>query len=832
MPIACVDVGHGIRFTLAGQAYREAGILEKRNHPATIPAVGCIRVVFVYRALHDKPWEDGLVSALDDYGLDSEAEQLSPVTAAYIDAHTRRGDLVVDPFCRSADIVQMALSMGRPAAAVSFQPLDVLRTKVALQGCASRELLGALTRLGDAPKQDRTLSEHLQGLYQTSCRQCDRPSSAEYYIWEDDAPVQVFQRCPACGWADLQGYRVPADGVVPAVNRRGLHYWYLLDRVAREGDPGRKMTMALLDLYTPRSLYVLASLLMRIEDLFTGSSTYDCLRVALLNCMQMGSKLHPASDVLPARRRAQLSPATRFVERNLWHHFEQSVRSLAAHVSGAEPPLTHDLPALFEDAGKAQSDDHPAAFLKAYVGHLSVRELAAKAPRAGVELMISAPPLMGREYWALSYLWTGWLFGRGAATRIWPLVRRRSADWSWYARAMRTSLAYLRSALTETGTVVLLARDQPLPYYEAVCLAGAGAQLALADTVYHPVGFDSATQPFEGSRGEYRLCWRARKIAPSRTMPLDELAGAVRRIALDAAVEVLNQRAEPTKYGRLHENVLRSLEQHGLLHVLMSLMSEQASFTPLQFLREQVRATLNDALHDSLDLIRNGEEGECWWWLIKPPSTPPLSERVEQAVFDALVAEHNVQVADLQRRIYEQFPGPLTPDSEWIVACVKSYAEPGEADIWSLKAEEEPAQRAQIRSAMLLRLQELGERMGFRTQGGLLGLDLVWQSGKVPEVGYALLDSVALQPLLLLAPANPPARLIAVVSDSRAELTRLALGRNVWLRNKLAERGWRLLRESEICQWSERSDVALQDLNAISGLEWLPAQERTQLSLI
>jgi len=110
-----------------------------------------------------------------DYFIpDAEADMTSHAIAACIDVYTDSDGLIIDPFCQSATIVLEALKAGRRAIAVSFNPLDALRTRLALTAISAREMAAAVTRLADSPKPTATLREHLQRLYRTTCPHCSR----------------------------------------------------------------------------------------------------------------------------------------------------------------------------------------------------------------------------------------------------------------------------------------------------------------------------------------------------------------------------------------------------------------------------------------------------------------------------------------------------------------------------------------------------------------------------------------------------------------------------------------------------------------------------------
>jgi hypothetical protein len=92
-------------------------------------------------------------------------------------------------------------------------------------------------------------------------------------------------------------------------------------------------------LYTPRNLYVLFNLVLKAEDLFAGSPVHDSLRLALLQCLELGSKLNAIPGEPASRRAPRLRPPARFAEWNIWQLFEDATRELAQRQPASPVPL-------------------------------------------------------------------------------------------------------------------------------------------------------------------------------------------------------------------------------------------------------------------------------------------------------------------------------------------------------------------------------------------------------------------------------------------------------------------------------------------------------------
>jgi hypothetical protein len=216
------------------------------------------------------------------------------------------------------------------------------------------ELKAAVTRLGDSLKRGVPLREHLNQLYRTQCPTCNQQAVADYFIWsrEPADPRQKWVDCTACGQAGLAAVDKNDMVVLDEVETRGLHYWYLLDRVAPPrqapaGDKARAHAETLLELYTPRALYAIADLLMKIEATF-DEEVRGHLKAVLLTCLEVASNLYRPDtrpgDAPPRLAVDKLYPPRRFIERNVWQLFETSVENMAASAAlRAALPLQPDL---------------------------------------------------------------------------------------------------------------------------------------------------------------------------------------------------------------------------------------------------------------------------------------------------------------------------------------------------------------------------------------------------------------------------------------------------------------------------------------------------------
>jgi len=773
--------------------------------------------------------------SVDYFIPDAEADTSSHVVAAYLDAYTDVEGLVVDPFCQSPTIVVQALEAGRRVIAINFNPLDALRTRLALTTASQRDLDAAVTRLANSAKLGVPLQEHLRRLYRTTCPHCEKMAVANYFIWErgQDVPQRVNYRCPACGGTGIRDCDENDARVLQEVQPRGLHYWYVLDRVARREDESREFAASLLELYTRRNLYVLSNLVLKMEDLFAASTVLDFLRFALLHCLELGSKLNmvPGEPVSPHAPR--LRPPPQFVEWNLWQLFEDTTRRLSQRQSTPPVPLAANVKDVVTPASLAEAEA-PTGLARAFVGHMSVRRLVLELSPGSVSLVLAQPPQLGRTYWALPYLWTGWLYGHEESALLLPLVRRRTSDWPWYLRAMRATLIALQKTLSRDGRIVFVGQDKGLAYHETLALAGAGADLHVESALYHPREPEAATEPFSGLRGDYRLTWTHGPPVPLWPISPEEFAEKVQQVAVATAEEALKQRAEPTSFVRLHCAIWEALAQRRILQRIMS--TAEPPFSPMDFVRGKIKTSLEEEVGQIFIRLWEDEEGDkCLWWLSQPPAdVPPLTERVERTAYETLESVETIETTEFMQAVYAHFPGVLTPDAESVTACLKSYGQQVTPAHWGLSEEDRPEQRAVAREVTLRTLDDLGQRLGYEVRLQTHDFDVQWVQAEEEACAFAVLDSAALSRLLKLTPTDESTRMrkFAIIPETRQSLLRLKLARSMLLRKRLASRGWQFITDVDLREWASQAEIALADLDSLVGLEPLAAQDRTQLSLI
>lgn len=742
------------------------------------------------------------------------------VVRAYLEAYTQTGDLVVDPFCEGPTVLYQAVRAGCYAIGSSFNPLAMMVARLALSPPTRRHLDTAAARLGDTPRMGVPLYRHIESLYAVRCPRCDEATPADAFTWgRDTATIRhIHWQCQHCGHqAAPPTFGDKSMGQV--IEQQGPHYWYAVDRIAPAGDPLRERAQQLLELYTPRNLYVLSSLIIKIESLF-DDDTQQILKLLLLSCLDTCSSLHSPDS---SSMRHRLRPTAHFLERNVWRAFVAAANEFPAGDAPEPFPLTDDLSALL-DGGRHS----PGAALFPF----GINRLVASLPSSRVALVIANPPRPDPASWALFWLWTGWLFGHQAAAPLKPLLRQWRVDWDWYTRTMRAAFRALRLLLADDAPLVLVFSEPNLAGIEALTLALAGA------------GYDPAAWIRQVDTRAYRLTSRRAPSLPPAPADTDELADALYVETSNAVQDLIAGQGEPLTWNDLCLPVYQRLAESGLLG--QTAVAEDLPSTPRAFVARQVQ----DALAGTPNLVCLEEATEpkgeptspflSRWWLQDPgQSAPPLSTRVEATVHQILLSTLILTGDALAKEVYSRFPGDLTPEASLIETCLRSYGREITPGHWQLRSEDQPDHRAQEVAGIRHELRQLGERLDFevslRTEtsapGRLPAFDILWRDEGQPVYAFAIQWTARVHDILL---AKPPAGVqpCLVIPGGRAELVAFKLQREPRLRQAVAEVGWQFIKYRHLRRVLAEKSPDRHTLKQIFGLDPIIEHDSAQMPLL
>ncbi len=699
---------------------------------------------------------------------------------AVIEAATRPGDLVVDPFCQGDTVVRAALRLGRSVAATDFNPVQTLAARAAAAPPATQTLGRATLRLSEVAKVDRPLHEHIQSLYLTRCPQCRAETSAESFTWDYAAgvPTRKTLTCAACGWRG--SHITDADDVARATELEplSLSYWHLVERLADPAEALRPLAERIVGLYTPRAQRALADLLRHLEHLDLSPDESEALRMVLLGCLDACSSLNATPwDSAPPRR---LEPPRRYVELNVWHAFETIAASLR------DEPLAPDAEWVAEPRFLQTGAALPYVFL----GRLQARPLAESlAGRAA--LIVGAPPRTSSVFWTLSWAWASWLWSRRAAAGLRPLADA-AVSLDWYTGALGATLVGLRTAMREDGRLALRwGGDHTI--FSAVHVAAASAGYRLTDSVFR--------LPRLGARWlEAQAVFERQAQRPAKRAAGEaaELGRTLQAAAAGRAANLIVERGEPLGIESIVPGVFAEAHRSGALASAVGIWGDTSHVA--DFIRGRVFDALADSANSGLVRLADGR-----YWTEAAGETAPLSERVEETVIRGLTRSRN---PDEDSRalpigeVYAALPGVVAPDNEMVRLSLETHAHEVAPGMWAAHASAEPLRR------VVGDLVTLGEALGYTVQfpmpwavderTALAPAEIVWYAGGRPATRFLLQDGALLAAHLIPPYAVPH---LLVIPAAAARLAALKLDRAPHLQARLEADGWEIIVAERLHRW-------------------------------
>lgn len=684
------------------------------------------------------------------------------------------GDWILDPFGASPWLALEAARAGFRVLFCTRNPIIASMVEVLSQAPEEGEWKAALASLGAARTADERLERHLLRLYRTLCPSCGAEIPARGYVWSRGAsqPAMRILSCPHCGMEgefpleahDLQALRLPGSDALARARA--------IARVAEPHDTHYEAVHAALEMFLPRPLYALTTLINKTEGLTISESRRRLLYALLISACDAASALwhHPGGLARPR----QLSMPAQFREHNLWQVMEEAISTwMQAQTPVAFARYPHLPP---ENGGICLYTD-------------SIRTLLPLPGSLTPRTVLTVFPRPNQAFWTLSALWSGWLWGREAAQSLHAALARKRFDWNWHTSALYHVLSPLcRSLPEETPVAGLL--TETVPGFLAAVISAMSAS-----------GFMLQGWALQDESEAGHMLWK-------RGQPLSERSLFKPETLFVEGIEAcMAARAEPISYLMAYTAGIARATQSGVLFPEGKPPPSDA-ITALQ--NQFSKAISQPHTFKRYAGSAQDEERSLWYLATPPENLPlPLADRVEQTIVRTLLQHPGISRFDLENLLFQEFPGEQTPSSEWIGAVLESYGEEI-ADArghWQLSPAEQPRNRRADLNEIFHMLTELGTRLGFRVSGDN---PLIWTPREYGAVYlFYLLASSMVSRYALATPAAPARQSVMVFPGSRARLLRLKLKRDPRLAE--AMRGWHLLKFRHVRNLYERSGLTLQE---------------------
>jgi len=212
----------------------------------------------------------------------------------------------------------------------------------------------------------------------------------------------------------------------------GLHHARALGRITPPNDPDRIHVEEALNVYPPRAVYALLTIINKLDLLDQSTKHNQILMAMLVNAFDQANTLwsHPVARERPR----QLTVPPTYRENNIWRVLESTVDLWESEQNPV--PITY-WPDLAPESGG----------ICLFEGR--IKELADQADKIEFSAVLTAFPRPNQAFWSLSALWSGWLWGYEAVEHFKIVLRRRRYDWAWHSAATYAAIKSLVPILTE-----------------------------------------------------------------------------------------------------------------------------------------------------------------------------------------------------------------------------------------------------------------------------------------------------------------------------------------------------------------------------------------------
>lgn len=689
------------------------------------------------------------------------------------------GSWVIDPFGATPRLAIEAAQAGYRVLVAANNPITRFILEMAARSPSREELQAGLADLAAARKGTERLEPHILSIYATRCDHCDRDIYAEAFLWKRDAsgPYARIYACPHCEHSG-EFPALPEDIERAAkYTSNSLHRARALERIAALNSPERGFAEEALDIYPPRAMYVLSTLINKLEGLSVSEERLQTISALLLSAFDRANTLwrHPSERARPR----QLTIPAIYRENNIWYALENSVADWAGN--DEKVAVSYWPEAIEEEAG-----------ISIFEGRMS--DLVETLGQVEISAVISAFPRPNQAYWTLSALWTGWLWGQEALGRFAAVLRRRRYEWAWHTTALQNGLSRLSAALREET-----------PFFGLITESEAGFDAA-AMTAVNLAGFEIEDAAVRSASRQTQLQCVKRAKQTGGVETKDK-----QKIVREAAKKLLNKIGQPTDYLKLQAAAYLKLAQRDRLQNLGS--------SPADVYTES-RSILEFGLTFQSGFLRyGGRESSLaagqWWLKEEAEFSLPLSDQLEKQLVNFISKNPGSSFHKIETAMCNAFPGLLTPERSHIESTLRSYCKESDGG-WHVRAADLPeARRADIKEIRKL-LSEIGDRLNYNVVDKK---PLVWENAEGTSIlRFYIIASAVMGDILLQAKGENKSYI--VLPGGRTGLALHKLEHDPRLKEIIAS-GWRFLKFRHVRRLAENPTLTRDSVEELLGLDQL-----------
>jgi 16S rRNA G966 N2-methylase RsmD len=697
------------------------------------------------------------------------------VVAEHIKAYTREHEVVFDPFAGSGVVAIEAARNKRRAIVCDLNPAAGRITELTLRPVNPLKLLEAFERVRDRVKNS------IEELYTIHCLKCGASLVADCFVRQGDELVEVrYKGCPQCKHRCETGCRprkLDIDALAD-LERKRIALWYPKHQLYyKDGEPFKEKQHydSLDQLFTKRNLRAVAILHEAIES-ESSPQLRKLLEGAFTSMVHLCTRMMPVGNPAPSNHYTFFSSpgwtqhsywsAEQFMEQNVWDKFESAVTGHQGLINAKnESNQLLGQMKITDDWRKVLAGEADVAVITD-----DCIELMKHMPDDCVDYIFTDPPYDASvQYGELSFLWNAWLkedFRYAERIAASEIIRneRQKKPFEVYHALLNNSFQGFHRVLRPERYLTLTFHNPTFKVRNAAVHAGVYLGFDYEHIHHQPLGQVSAKamlQPFGSAQGDFYLRF-AKSAQVSRQM--EEITEErFRRIVIETCRKVIAERAEPTPYTILINQVDPVLAKRGLFGTLQTGLD--------------VMTVLEQSIGKEFELVDakiGGAAGKLWWFADKTFAARleavPLTERVEATVFRCLHEKGKVGFTEVWDAVAREFPNSLTSDSTSISEALDLYGRKVAGGAWMLR--QEIRLRITSHSELIALLADIGRQRGY---------DIWIGQREQRELAGGLAGTIVLRDLVTAKP-----RVLAGVSNLRPVLDMDLL----WLRGNKVMRAF------------------------------------------
>lgn len=752
------------------------------------------------------------------------------VVADYIEHYSRKGDIVLDPFCGSGVTAIEALRLGRKTVAVDLNPIATFITKCTIMPIDSKEFEEAFNQIKSATK------EEIEKLYETNCSTCNKKARLLGVAWNNNTPFEKVYVCEKCGRKREAISKFDLDKI-KQIEKLKIEYWYPKD--VKLPPMKKEKLYCVHELFTNRNLFALSILYHEIE-LIRNKDLKEMMKFVFTSTLPQTTKMMPYVRESIGKICKGWTVHSYWVppqhwELNVWEYFRLRYNEIKRGKEESNRVLNKPKEAKsFKDL---ETDADYFVKTHSCLGLIdNTFPQKSIVPPNSVDYIFTDPPYGGSiQYFELSVLWASWLKMPIVFEDEITINQYQDKDFERYDRMLRQAFKQVYQVLKPNKYLTVTFHSTDIRIRNSLIRAVVFAGFDMEKIVYQPPAVASAKarlQPYGSAIGDYYIRFKKPTQEKEKSeIKVDE--ERYQKVVVETVKKILAERGEPTSYSYLINFVDVELEKNGLL---LGAKTDIKDVLDKYKDKEFVLVEVQEGLLNS----------RKWWF--KDPSKisflerVPLNERVEKAIIDVLKSRDKASFDDVLQYIFTKFPNSLTPETQSVKSFLDAYAIKTKDKRWRLNPNFKAIENQHI--VMIKYLAEIGKKLGYDIWAAhtneeiselilkelslpidrierVKEIDVLWVKGNKVEYEFEVENTTQITEAIVRGSNIPYAvKRFIVIPDEREKILKSRFDEPL-LKERIENDAWKMLTYSDLSKFHGESKQKV-DINKFEKMARLP----------